>query len=477
MQQRKKKQTPPDTGPVATAAAQPGQAPKGERSLSYLKRWQFPLGLLLAGAVFCETSWMVFLTPGEQDMVHYECYGLTFWLGSHGTALLPRSTCAYLFQGVPTPAAPSPLPFHMLPIEYPPLSVLPFSLPLLAPLPWYALAFVLMMTLIAGLIYWLLAYSDARRAAPIFLFYLLLGTAGLFQERFDLLPATCTLICALAARRGHWRVAYIALALGGLLKLYPLVMLPALLLDEQRQWSAQSANLDTYQSGLAWAWSKTRRWHSCLLFTGLLCAVTGCFALLNVQDAILSPFHYFLARPIQIESLAGSVLWSVSHVGVPYTIDFTFGSLNLESQLSQLLSPLEAALLLCGILFLFWLQWKQRIDLLQTMVGLLCVLISTGKVFSPQYLLWLIPLLAYLYACGKTNRAWMCCWAVISLLTTGIYILYYSHLTDPRLDPQIVQTLGGFFELVMLRNVLLAGTTIVFLGGWWGVRQMERQAN
>ncbi|HEY1348654.1 MAG TPA: hypothetical protein VGF67_03400 [Ktedonobacteraceae bacterium] len=451
-----------------------GRAPKAERFLAYLKGWRVPLGLLLAGVIFCEASWIVFLTPGEQDIAHYECYGLTFWLGSHGTALLPHATCAYLFQG--TSAAPSPLPFHMLPIEYPSLSVLPFSLPLLAPLPCYALAFVLMMTLVAGLIYWLLACSDAWRAAPIFLFYLLLGTVGLFQERFDLLPATCTLICVLAARRGHWRVAYIALALGGLLKLYPFVMLPALLLDEQRQWPAQRANPDTDRPGLAWAWSKARRWHNCLLFTALLSVVTGGFALLNVQDALISPFHYFLARPIQIESLAGSVLWSASHMGVPYTIDFTFGSLNLESQLSLLLSPLDTALLLCGILFLLWLQWKRRIDLLEAMVGLLCVLIATGKVFSPQYLLWLLPLLAYLYACGKTSRAWMCCWAMISLLTTCIYALYYSRLTDPQLDPQIVQTFGGFFELVMLRNVLLLGTTIAFLGGWWGVRQAERQA-
>jgi hypothetical protein len=426
--------------------------------------------MLLAGVVFCQATWLVFLAPHEPDIVHYECYGVTFWLGSHGTALLPRATCAFLFQGVSTSSVPSTLPLHMLPSEYPPLTVLLFSLPLLVPLPWYALAFVLMMTLMAGLVYWLLARSDARQAAPVFLLYLLLGAVGLFQERFDLVPATCTLICVLSAQHGRWRMAYVALALGGLLKLYPLVMLPALWLAEQDAWPVRTTDTCEQRSWLIYLQNRARRWHNCLLCIALILAVMGSFALLNVQDALLSPLHYFLARPIQIESLAGSVIWFASHSGMPYTIDFTFGSLNLESQLSLLISPLDTLLMLSASLYLFWLQYHRRIDLLQAMVGLVCVLIATGKVFSPQYLIWLIPLLAYLQARGQTSRSWMGCWAAISLLTTCIYIFYYSRLTDPRLDAHIVQTLGGFFELIMLRNVLVLSATLVFLGGWWGVR-------
>lgn len=415
---------------------------------------------------------MVFLAPNEQDIVHYECYGVTFWLGSHGAALLPHAMCSYLFQGVPTPPPTSPLPFHMLPLEYPPLTILPFSLPLLAPLPYYPLAFVAMMTLVAGLVYWLLARSGARHAAPIFLFYLLLGALGLFQERYDLLPAACTLVCVLAAERGRWRTAYVALALGTLLKLYPIVMLPALFLAEQRAGPAKIDLMDE-SSWLTRAWTEVKhwRWSNCLLFAGLLLAVMGGFALLNVQDAIISPLQYFLARPVQVESLAGSVTWLAGHFGIPYTISFTFGSLNLESGLSRLLSPPGTLLMLAGILFLLWLQWRRRIDLIQAMVGLVCLLMVTGKVFSPQYLIWLIPLLAYLFASGRTNRTWMCWWAAILLLTTCIYIFYYSHLVDPRLDAQIAQTLPGFFELILLRNLLLLGATIVFLGGWWGVRR------
>lgn len=421
---------------------------------------------------------MVWLAPS--DVARYECYSLTFWLGSHGTTLLPQVQCAFLHITTPQP------PFHMLPLEYPPLTVLLFSLPLLAPLPYYTLIFALLMTLLSGAIYWLLANSDARRAGPVFLLYLVLGALGVAQERFDLLPAACTLICVLAAGQGRWRTAYIALALSTLLKIYPIVMLPALFLAEQRAELAKQGYMSEQRSRLAHLWDSVKHWcwSNCLIFVGMLVLVTGGFALLNVQDALINPLRYFLLRPPQIESLTSSTIWIGSHSGTPYKVDYTFGSLNLESALARLISPVDTVFTIIGILFALWLQWRKRISLAQAAVGLICVLITTGKVFSPQYLIWLFPLLAYIYARGETSRVWMYCWAAISLLTTFIYVFYYSHLPDPsKTDPavmsamveRIIATLPGFFEMVALRNVLLLVTTLMFLCNWWGARQSRQE--
>jgi hypothetical protein len=452
-------------------------------------QWRWPLFFALLSLLFCEAAWLTFLTPKEADVLHYECYGLTFWLGSHGATLLPPQACSFL------PLTPPQAALHMLPAEYPSLTILLFSLPLLAPLPYYSLVFALLMTLSAGLICWLLARSGTRRAAPIFLLYLLLGTAGVFQERFDLLPAACTLLCLLAAERGRWRAAYFALALGVLLKLYPIVMLPALFLAEQHAWlSASNPHSEAHSahqkrskhaepgtkrtqrqkgternSWLWWAWENITRWtwRNCLLCVGLLCVVMGGFALLNFQAAVLSPLTYFLNRPPQIESLSGSIIWLGDHFGAPGHIEFSFGSLNIISSLAPLISPVNSLLTVAVLLALFWLQWRKRIDLAQTLTGLVCVLIVTGKVFSPQYLIWLIPFLAVLAARGQTNRLWMLSWTVISLLTTFIYIFYYSRLPDPETAAKLIRTLPGFFELVALRNALLLVTTLAFICGWW----------
>jgi hypothetical protein len=418
------------------------------------KPLRFCLFLLLCGMIFCETAWLAALAP--TDVTHYECYGLVFWLGSHATTLLPQTQCAFLSNTAPQTM------FHALPLEYPPLTVLLFSLPLLAPLAYYALSFALFMTLVVGLICWLLAHSGVQRAAPIFLLYLLLGAAAVAQVRFDLLPAACTLVCVLAAERGRWRTAYVMLALGVLLKLYPIVAFPALFLAEQRAWPSEQEPSQLRR------W----RWQNSLLFVSLLIVVMGGFALLNYQEAILSPLSYFLQRPPQIEALASSVIWINSYFGLPYQVSFSFGSLNLASGLSGLISQIDTLLALAGIIWVFSLQWRRRIDFAQTMVALVCVLLTTGKVFSPQYLIWLFPLLAYIFAAGKTNRCWMYAWAVISLLTTFIYIFYYSRLLNPLTDAQVIQTLPGFFELVALRNLCLLLTTLAFLSGWWRTRQL-----
>lgn len=483
----------------AQPVKKPGEGGCAVRIRRCLRDWRLPLLLLLVVAIFCESAWLVFLTPNEADIVHYECYGLTFWLGSSGTQLLPQDHCAFLRDTTSQPA------LHMLPQEYPPLTILLFSLPLLAPLPYYSLLFALLMTLLAGLIYWLLARADACRAAPIYLLYLLLGAAGVFQERFDLLPAACVLICVLAAERGRWRTAYIALALGVLLKLYPIVLLPALFLAEQRSWLDQASEpawparkLVKSTNGKRRVWESALqegekifhatharvavprprsafwRWRNCLFCVALLIVVTGVFALLNFNDAIISPLNYFLSRPPQIEALIGSVIWLGGHFGAPYTLDFNFGSLNINSSLTSLVSPVDTLLTIVGFLAVLWLQWRERITLVQAVVGLLCVLIATGKVFSPQYLIWLIPLLAYVYACGQTNRLWMGAWALISLLTTFIYVFYYSRLPDPHTARQVVQTLPGFFAVVTLRNLLLAMTVLAFVCGWLGTRPEKK---
>src|SRR5690242_9196152 len=104
------------------------------RAQAVCQSWRGLLLLLFIALLFCEASWLAYLAATEADIVHYECYGLTFWLGGHGANLLPAGLCSFLHNSTPQP-------LHMLPQEYPPLTVLLFSLPLLFPLPNYALVF------------------------------------------------------------------------------------------------------------------------------------------------------------------------------------------------------------------------------------------------------------------------------------------------------------------------------------------------
>jgi hypothetical protein len=111
-----------------------------------------------------------------------------------------------------------------------------------------------------------------------------------------------------------------------------------------------------------------------------------------------------------------------------------------------------------------WLQWRQQLTLAQAMIALLLVFIVTGKVFSPQYLIWLIPLVAYT---GAFDSLWAFIWSVVSLLTTFIYLFFYSQVTNP----QHIVLPGGFFETVAIRNGLFVLLTVAYLCNWFQARQ------
>ena len=90
----------------------------------------------------------------------------------------------------------------------------------------------------------------------------------------------------------------------------------------------------------------------------------------------------------------GSLIWLGSRFGAPYALSFTLGLLTISSALIRFISPSNTLLTVAGLLAIYWLHLRKRIDLAQSFVGLNCFLIATGKVFSQQYLIWLIPPLA-----------------------------------------------------------------------------------
>src|SRR6266568_7592090 len=124
------------------------------------------------------------------DMTRYQCYAIVFWQGQAGLQthhLIDSATsqCAFLntnttASGLLTSiekrhylapllalinAQPSNQAFSALPPEYPLLTLVPFSLALLAPFQIYQVAFSLIMTPVAFLIYFALTRYRSRGSA------------------------------------------------------------------------------------------------------------------------------------------------------------------------------------------------------------------------------------------------------------------------------------------------------------------------
>jgi hypothetical protein len=414
--------------------------------------------------MFCGASWQLFWL--HTDAARYECYALTYWLGGGAARLLPGVQCAFL----PSSTFTQP-PLHALPVEYPPLTLVIFSLGLFAPLAYYQVLFAVWMALVAAFIYWLLLRYGPRGSWLAYVLYMMIGAYATAEGRFDLVPAALTLLCVIAADRKRWTYAYLALAFAFLLKIYPILLLPPLFIAEQRdagRFYTPPQHL-THVSFPRELWNTLRgirqwRWKNMLIFCGVSLGITAAFALVDFQGAVLSQFSYFINRPVQVESLDSSLLFLATRFGFPAHTVYTYGSVNVISALGGPIALVFEALFVLGYCYTILLQWRGRLTMLQAFIAILLVFIATGKVFSPQYLMWVIPLLAY---SGAYDLFWILAWGLISLLTTVIYPYFYTLTTDALKAPYI----PGFIEFVAARNVLLLALTLAYLFGWFRGRR------
>lgn len=386
---------------------------------------------LLALALVAARSIVVATTRlPNGDVTEYHTYALQFWLGHPMLAALP--------------------------VEYPPLAIFPFSLTLLPPLAdfqsvfaWWASAAV-----IAGYLGYL-RFADRRRAVA-YIVYLIIGAAGVIVARFDIFPALATLVALWAAQRRHFATAYLLLAVGVLLKLYPIFLAPLVILA---QWQAL-AGADAITAARAlWRDRRTdrgRRLRRALGRVGegmaLFVGVTALgFALAFMLDpsGALTEFTYAGSRPLQVESTPATLLWLGSVVGVPAHAEFSYLSLNFVGPLDVVLKPLSSVALALGCLWVYWRFARGRLTLAQGFLACLAVVIVANKIFSPQYMIWITPFVAEVYGLDAV-------WLIICALTT----LIFPYLYGIRNPIQTVTYDWAFLPVVAIRNLFLLWATV-----------------
>ena len=204
---------------------------------------------------------------------------------------------------------------------------------------------------------------------------LLLGSVVL--SRFDLWPAAIVAGALAALCAGRDRVALGALGLGIAAKVYPAVLVPLFL---ARTWAVRGRREAVASAGVLLA----------------VVAVTfGPFVVLGpggVWNAVERQF----TRPLQLESLGASLLLAAHHAfGVDVTIRSSHGSQNLAGTLPDVLSIVQSAAgvaALAAIWVAFAREPLDRERLVRLGAAAVCVLVALGKVASPQFLLWLVPL-------------------------------------------------------------------------------------
>ncbi len=279
------------------------------------------------------------------------------------------------------------IPYRDFYVEYPPGAIPLFALPALIWDAHYILVFKLLMTACGvGIVVsatWLLRRLGLSywRLAPIVLAPPLLGPV--FLNRYDPLPALLGAVALIAMVRGRDRVAGGLLGVATAVKVYPAVWLPLL---------ARRA--------------RTR--------VGAGVSFVVAFAVFLLPFFALAPggvgysFWTQAKRHLQIESVGASLLLVGSKLGIHH-VDWIAGkpgSVDLGGHAADAVALLSSVLSLALVVLVLRAYWRGPDTdrrLVTAAAAALVAFTVFGKVLSPQYLTWLLPVVPL--AAGRKGLA------------------------------------------------------------------------
>jgi hypothetical protein len=157
-----------------------------------------------------------------------------------------------------------------------------------------------------------------------------------------------------------------------------------------------------------------------------------------------------MQRPIQVESVPASVLWLASFLGFPVHPDHSFHSFNLVGGLDTALKVVSLMVLAAGCAWVYRRQASGRMSVGRAAFACVCVVIATSKVFSPQYIMWVLPLVALEEGLDLQ-------WLAIAALTTAVFPVAYLH--DNLRGPAPAAYSALLLALVAARNALFVQAT------------------
>jgi uncharacterized membrane protein len=203
-----------------------------------------------------------------------------------------------------------------------------------------------------------------------------LALGSVILSRFDLWPAALAAVATAAIASGRVRSGHIFLGLGAAAKFYPAVLLPL---------------------GVAFAWRRRGR-REALVCAGVTAAVAACVFLPFVVVSPAGVWHSIsvqLGRPLQVESLGASLLLAAHHaLGVGVSSETSHGSQNLAGTGADVVGAVSTGLQAIALVWI-WVRFARGPATAAAFVGAaaaaVCAFVAFGKVLSPQFLIWLIP--------------------------------------------------------------------------------------
>ena len=335
------------------------------------------------------------------------------------------------------------IPYHDFFFEYPPLALVALVIPKATGLD-YGLSLRLEMwaffavTLIVTLQTLRHIGADALR---LFGAAVLIGCSPamlgpIVFERFDAWPAALLSVSLALLAAGRWSGGSATLALAICTKLYPVVVAPIALVRVFAS-SGRRATIRAATAGV----------------------IAGAVVMLPFAaigfGGLGSSYYEQFKRPLQLESTGAAVLLALDRLGLYDTTVQSGLSKDIAGNAASVVALASTAVQLTAIALAAWWFWRgprSTTSMLTASTAAVVAFVAFGKVLSPQYVIWIVPLVPLV-----TRKVWVPAMA-LTVAAAGLTGLYFPlHYSGIRLVTDWVWVLlARDLVLVALSLLLLA---------------------
>jgi hypothetical protein len=311
-------------------------------------------------------------------------WAATLWLAPFSDE---RVNDLFVYRQLAEPLLDGALPYRDAFLEYPPLAAPAIVLPGLlgtgeeafrAAFAGWTLLLAAATVLLTGAL--AARTGGNRRRALLAAAAMPLACGAVVRTHFDLAPVALTLGALVLLSRGRPRLGLAVLGLGAMTKGFPLLAAPPAL-----AWLVAGGERRAALEGAA-----------CLL---AVLAVVGGAAVAVSPSGAADAVRYQLDRPVQIESTPASVLLALDALGAGDAKSVSsHRSDGLAHAADEWVGGLFLAALLGTLVACTAYARRGTRPMVLASLAAIAAYVALGRVLSPQYLIWLVPLGALAFA-------------------------------------------------------------------------------